>query len=77
LLTAVTAGALALLGVLVGAAAAYLALVASYLDDLHPLHNVPVGYLAAMAVGVPALAALAGWLLGGREPPLLTRAVLD
>jgi putative ABC transport system permease protein len=77
LLTAVTAGALALLGVFLGAAAAYLALVASYLDDLHPLHNVPVAYLAAMAVGVPALAALAGWLLGGREPPLLTRAVLD
>jgi len=76
-LTAVTAGALALLGVLVGAAAAYLALVASYLDDLRPLHQVPVGYLAAMAVGLPALAALAGWLLGGREPPLLTRVVLD
>ena len=39
--------------------------------------GVPIAYLATMAVGVPALAALAGWLLGGREPPALTRAVLD
>jgi hypothetical protein len=38
---------------------------------------VPVVHLAAICLGAPALAALAGWLLAGREPSGLAGQVLD
>jgi putative ABC transport system permease protein len=75
--TAATAAALALLGALLGTLGAYVALVASYLDDLAPLGDVPVVHLAVILVGLPAVAALAGWLLAGREPPVLARRPLE
>ena len=68
-LTAATAGSLALLGALLGVAGAYLALAATYLDDLDYLGRIPVLPLVLMAVGIPLAAAAAGWLLAGREPP--------
>ena len=77
MLAAATAGALAFLGVVIGAVAAYLALVAGYLHDLDPLRHVPVVHLLVMVIGIPLVAAVAGWLAGGREPPLVARAVLD
>jgi putative ABC transport system permease protein len=70
-LTAATGGALALLGVILGTAAAYLALAAGYSDDLSALAAVPVAHLASIIVGIPLLAAAAGWLLAGREPSAL------
>jgi putative ABC transport system permease protein len=70
-LTATTAGALALLGVVLGAAGAYLALIAGYLGDLSALRRVPVVPLAVLVVGLPVIASLAGWLLAGRDPPSL------
>jgi putative ABC transport system permease protein len=73
-LTAWTAGALALLGVALGALGAYLALAAGYARELGELGDVPFGELAVIAAGVPLLAAGAGWLLGGREPASLVRA---
>jgi putative ABC transport system permease protein len=76
-LTAATSGALALLGVLLGAAGAYLALVAGYHDDLGALGRVPVGHLAVALAGLPLTAAAAGWLLAGREPPALARRPLE
>ena len=66
-IVAATAGSLALLGVTVGIAGAY-ALIAGYHDILDRLSNVPVVNLGAIALGVPALASAAGWLLAGREP---------
>jgi putative ABC transport system permease protein len=75
--TAATAAALAFLGALLGTLGAYAALVASYLDDLAPLGDVPVVHLAVILVGLPAVAALAGWLLAGREPPVLARRPLE
>ena len=75
-LTAATAGALALLGALLGVAGAYLVLVATYLDDLGYLSNVPVIYLLIMVGGVPLTAAAAGWLLAGREPAALARPAI-
>ena len=45
-LTATTAGALALLGALLGVAGAYVVLAATYYDDLGYLSDVPVLYLA-------------------------------
>ena len=71
--TASTAGALAFVGIILGIAAAYLALVAGYAHDLKELGNVPVLELAVTVIGVPLIAAAAGWLLAGREPPSLAR----
>jgi putative ABC transport system permease protein len=76
-LTATTAGALALLGAILGVAGAYVALSAMYHDDLGYLSDVPVLYLALAVVGVPLAAAVAGWLVAGREPPAIARPVLD
>ena len=72
-LTAATAGALALLGALLGVAGAYLALAATYHDDLGYLGRIPVLSLVLIVVGVPLIAAAAGWLLAGREPPAIAR----
>jgi putative ABC transport system permease protein len=76
-LTATTAGALALLGALLGVAGAYGALAATYHDDLGYLSDVPVLYLALAVVGVPLAAVAAGWLVAGREPPAIARPVIE
>jgi putative ABC transport system permease protein len=76
-LTAATAGALALLGALIGTAGAYLALTAGHRSDLGTLSHVPVLYLAITILGVPAAAALTGWILAGRQPPSVSRQVLE
>jgi putative ABC transport system permease protein len=76
-LTAATAGALALLGALLGVAGVYVALAAAYHDDLGHLGRIPVLPLALVVVGVPLAAAAAGWLLAGREPPAIARAVIE
>jgi len=76
-LTATTAGALALLGALLGVAGAYVALAATYHDDLGYLSDVPVLYLVLAVVGVPVTATAAGWILAGREPPAIARPALE
>ena len=75
-LTATTAGTLALLGALLGSGAAYLALAAGHRSDIGVLSRVPVLDLAITVIGVPVAAALAGWVLAGRRPPV-TRQALD
>ncbi len=64
-LTATTAGTLALLGALLGSAAAYLTLAAAHRSDISVLGRVPVLDLAITLAGVPVAAALAGWILAG------------
>jgi putative ABC transport system permease protein len=76
-LTATTAGALALLGALLGVAGAYIALASTYHDDLGYLSDVPFLYLALAVVGVPLAAAAAGWLVAGREPPAIARTAIE
>ena len=76
-LTGTTAGALALLGAFLGVAAAYVVMSATYYDDLGYLSHVPVVHLGIALIGVPLAAAAAGWLLAGREPSAIARAVLD
>jgi putative ABC transport system permease protein len=76
-LTATTAGALALLGALLGVAGAYVAMLAVYHDELSYLSDVPFLYLTLAIIGVPLAAAAAGWLLAGREPPAIARAVIE
>jgi putative ABC transport system permease protein len=72
-LSAVTCGGLALLGSLLGTTGAYLAFAAGYVGDLSQLVPVPVVHLLALLAGVPTVAALAGWLVSGRQPPSIAR----
>jgi putative ABC transport system permease protein len=76
-LTTATAGALALLGAVLGTAGAYAALIAWYHRDLHALAGVPVEHLTGLIAGLPLLAAAAAWLLAGREPPGIARSPLE
>jgi putative ABC transport system permease protein len=72
-LAATTALGLAVLGAILGVAVAYLAAAAVLDEDIGLLKRVPVIELAVTLVGVPLVAAAAGWLLSGREPRSLTR----
>jgi putative ABC transport system permease protein len=72
-ISAVTAGALALLGAVLGIAGAYIALAAGRLSNLTPL---PIGHLAVIAVGTPVVALAAGWVFAGREPAVIARRPL-
>ena len=76
-LTAATAGGLAFMGALLGVAGAYVALTATYSDKLDYLGRIPALYLVLMVAGIPVAAAAAGWLLAGREPPAIARAVME
>ena len=76
-LTAATAGALALLGVVLGIAGAYLVLVGAYLGDLGRWATCPSPTWPPSSSACPLLAAAAGWLLAGREPPAIARAAFD
>jgi putative ABC transport system permease protein len=80
-LTAATAGALALLGAVLGTAAGYLAAIAysskNSLDGLYSLSSVPAKNLLLILVGMPLIAAAAGWLLAGREPQAMAHQPLE
>ena len=76
-LTASTAAALTLLGVVLGMLGAYLALAAAYHADLGRLIPLPFRDLVLVAVGLPVLATATGWLVAGREPRTFSRQVLD
>ena len=71
-LAGVTAGALGLAGAVLGTVAAYVAAIGyawdNKLDGLSELSSVPTASLLLILVGMPLIAALAGWLLAGREP---------
>jgi putative ABC transport system permease protein len=80
-LTAITAGALALTGAVVGTAAAYLAAIGfsrtNQLDGLSTLRSIPVANLLLILVGMPLAAVIAGWLLAGREPSAMARRPIE
>jgi putative ABC transport system permease protein len=76
-LTAATAGALALLGAMLGTVGAYAALIGWYFDEIGTLSRVPIVYLVAIIIGLPLVATVVGWLLAGREPPSLARQPLE
>jgi putative ABC transport system permease protein len=80
-ITAATAGALALTGAVVGTAAGYLAVIGFFrtnsLDQLSELDSVPVAELVWILVGLPLIAVVVSWLLGGREPRAIARQPLE
>jgi putative ABC transport system permease protein len=76
-LTASTAGALALLGAMLGIAGAYIALVAGYHATLEELSPLPVTHLLVLAIGLPLAATAAGWLFAGREPRGFARQAIE
>jgi putative ABC transport system permease protein len=77
-LTGVTAGAIALLGAVLGAVAAFLAALAWAHSGLTATFgNLPWADIALLVIGMPLIAATAGWLLGGREPAGVARQSLE
>jgi putative ABC transport system permease protein len=76
-LTAATAAGLAVLGVILGTAGAYLGLAASFARDLGALFPIPVAHLAVIVVGLPLLATTAGWLVSGRTVADIARQPLQ
>jgi len=76
-LTAATAGALALLGAVLGTAGAYLGFAAGYSNDFANLRPVPILQLGVIVIGLPLIAVVAGWLFAGREPGILARQPID
>ncbi len=79
-LTASTAGALALVGALVGTATAYVAVIgfsrSNALDGLSSLTAVPVTNLLLVLIGMPVVAAGVGWLAAWREPKGVSRQLV-
>jgi len=79
-LTSATAGALALVGAVVGTSAAYVAMLGfsrtSALDGISSLASVPVANLLTILVAMPLVAAIVGWLAAWREPKGLSGQVI-
>ncbi|MGO8683455.1 MAG: ABC transporter permease [Thermoleophilia bacterium] len=81
-LTAATAGALALLGALLGTVAGYVGVIGwirsnSLNGGIAALGHVPIVNLLVILIGLPVAAAAGGWLLAGREPPAIARQPLE
>ncbi len=80
-IAAVTAGALALAGAVLGTVGAYIGAIAyswdDKLDGLGSLQNVPVNNLLTILVGMPLVATVVAWLLAGREPATIARRPID
>jgi putative ABC transport system permease protein len=78
-ITGATAGALGVLGALLGTVVAYLAVFA------YTWHEVILGEaslfpgidLLLVLVGLPVLAAAGGWLFAGRQPPAIAHQPLE
>jgi putative ABC transport system permease protein len=76
-LSASSCAALSLLGGVLGTAGAYLGLAAGHLDDPGHLLPVPIVPLLVLVVGTPLLAASISWMVSGRAPASLSRAVIE
>ncbi|HEY6279334.1 MAG TPA: FtsX-like permease family protein [Streptosporangiaceae bacterium] len=76
-LTAATAGALGLLGALIGTGIAYLTTASWF----HPVaviaRTAPSAELLVILAGLPLAAAAGGWLFAGRQPPVIARQPLE
>jgi putative ABC transport system permease protein len=78
MITAATAAALGLLGAVLGMAGAVVAGLAWAHTSLSAMFgDVPLSDVLILLVGLPLVAAVAGWLLAGREPPLIARQPIE
>jgi putative ABC transport system permease protein len=81
-LTAVTAGALGFLGALLGVVGGYIGMLGwlrsnSLNGGIAALGNVPVADLLIILLGMPAFAAVVGWLFAGREPAVIAHQAIE
>ncbi len=77
-ITATTAGALGLLGAVLGTAVAYLVTVAFFRSQLaQRMGNTPVLDLLLILIGLPIAATIGGWLFAGREPSAIQRQPIE
>jgi putative ABC transport system permease protein len=77
-LTGVTAGVIALLGAVLGAAAAFLAVLAwQHSNLIATFGNVPWSDIGLLVIGMPLIGAAVAWLLGGRQPSAVSRQPLE
>ena len=77
-ITAATAAALGLLGAILGMAAAVIAGIAWAHGSLSAMFgDVPLTGVLLLLIGLPLIAAAGGWLLAGREPPLIARQPIE
>jgi putative ABC transport system permease protein len=78
MITAATAAALGLLGAILGMAGAVIAGLAWAHGSLSAMFgDLPLSDVLILLVGLPLIAAVAGWLLAGREPPLIVRQPIE
>ena len=77
-ITAATTAALGLLGAILGIAGALVAGLAWAHSSLSAMFgDLPLSDVLILLVGLPLIAAAAGWLLAGREPPLIARQPIE
>jgi len=81
-LTAVTAGALGFLGALLGTLGGYIGMIGwlrsnSLNGGIGALGNIPVADLLLILVGMPAFAAIVGWLFAGHQPAAMAHQAID
>ncbi len=78
MITAATAAALGLLGAILGMAGAVIAGLAWAHSSLSAMYgDVPLSDVLILLIGLPLIAAAGGWLLAGREPPLIARQPIE
>jgi len=78
MITAATTAALGLLGAILGMAGAVIAGLAWARSSLSVMFgDVPLTDVLILLIGLPLIAAVAGWLLAGREPPLIARQPIE
>ena len=82
MLSAATAGGLALLGALLGTVAGYVGMIgwvrgSTLAGGVSVLERVPVAHLLMILLGMPAIAVVLGWVLSGRERPATVRRGIE
>jgi len=78
MITAATAATLGLLGAVLGMAGAVIATLAWARSSLSVMFGgFPLTDVLILLPGLPLIAAAGGWLLAGREPPVMSRQALD
>jgi putative ABC transport system permease protein len=78
MITAATAAALGLLGAILGMAGAVIAGLAWAHGSLSAMFgDLPLSDVLILLAGLPLVAAVAGWLLAGHEPPLIARQPIE